>query len=220
MIRGAIFDADGTLLDSMPIWEEAGAKYLHGLGVTPETGLATILFSMTLEESAAYLIRRYGLSQTVEETRGGILAVIRHFYETEVSAKPGAQRFLQQLRQRGVPMVIATTGDGALLNAALARLGLRPFFSRIFTCTEFQTSKNSPLIYQLAAKYMDAAPAHTFVFEDVLHALRAASAGGFKTVAVQDKASNGDAEQIRKIADYYMADLLDFDTFWKVASGD
>ena len=74
MIKGMIFDADGTLLDSMPIWDDLGVRYLKELGVEAEPGLPEILFRMSLEESAAYMKRTYGLSQTEEEIRRGVLA--------------------------------------------------------------------------------------------------------------------------------------------------
>ena len=108
MIKGMIFDADGTLLDSMPIWDDLGVRYLKELGVEAEPGLPEILFRMSLEESAAYMKRTYGLSQTEEEIRRGVLAKLEDFYVNEVQAKPGASEYLRALHKRQIPMMIAT----------------------------------------------------------------------------------------------------------------
>ena len=105
MIKGMIFDADGTLLDSMPIWDDLGARYLKGIGIEAEPGLSEILFCMSLEESAAYMKRTYGLSQTEEEIRNGVLAKLDDFYVNEVQAKPGVSEFLRTLHERKVPMM-------------------------------------------------------------------------------------------------------------------
>lgn len=219
MIRGAIFDVDGTLLDSMPIWRNAGARYLESLGVTPQAGLADVLFPMSFEEGAAYLKRQYGLKQTIEEIQAGISSVIGGFYRNEVTLKPGAADFLERLRQKGVPMVLATTGDPPLIAAALERLGVAGYFSRIFTCAELNTSKRRPDIYLAAAAYLGCRHEETAVFEDVLHAVCAAAGAGFVTVAVEDAESANHRAEIQSRAHWYMEDLTRFDNFWSFASG-
>ena len=214
MIRGAIFDADGTLLDSMGIWEDLGARYLRRQGREPRPGLSAILFPMTLEESSAYLREQYQLPQEEADIRQGILDTLADYYRQEVSLKPGVSAFLEQLQEKGIPMTIATTGDAELLEAALARLHVRQYFGRIFTCTELHTTKRQPDIYRAAAAWMSSAPEETLVFEDVLHALRTAAAAGFLTVAVEDAASAQDQEAIRQAAAIYLRDFGAFDDFW------
>ena len=124
MIAGAIFDADGTLLDSMPIWDNAAALYLEGLGYVPEPGLGRILYPMSMAEGADYLIARYGLSQSREEIVCGVSAAIEDFYFHRAQPKAGLEAFLRQLQERGIPMAVATTSDRRLVEAALKRLGL------------------------------------------------------------------------------------------------
>ena len=80
MNKGAIFDVDGTLLDSMPIWDDASERFLSGLGVKAEPGLNEIMFRMSLDEGAAYLKSAYGLDLSEQEIKDGILGVIRDFY--------------------------------------------------------------------------------------------------------------------------------------------
>lgn len=218
MIRGAVFDVDGTLLDSMPIWRDAGARYLESLGITPEPGLADTLFPMSFEEGAAYLKRQYGLEHTIEEIQAGVSSVIGGFYRNEVKLKPGAADFLERLRQKGVPMVLATTGDPPLISAALERLGVAGYFSRTFTCAELNTCKRKPDVYLAAAAFLGCRPEETAVFEDVLHAVRAAAGVGFVTVAVEDAESAAHRAEIRSLAHWYMEDFTRFDNFWSFAA--
>ena len=89
MIKGVIFDIDGTLLDTMPFWSDVGARYLKSIHVEAREDLGSILFSMTLEEGIRYLKEAYSLPYTGEEIRQGILDQIAHFYQQEADFKPG-----------------------------------------------------------------------------------------------------------------------------------
>ena len=219
MIRGAIFDADGTLLDSMPIWADAGARYLTGLGICPEPGLGQKLFSCSLEEGAAYLKAHYGLLQSPEEIRQGVLSVISGFYRREVQPKPGVELFLRGLREKNIPMAIATTGDEALLTAALERLHLREYFLKLVTCSALGVTKRQPDVYLAAAAALGTRPAETLVFEDTFFAIQTAKEAGFHTVAVEDAASCADRARIRMIADCYLPEYPAPEHFWKSLPG-
>jgi len=93
MIRGAIFDLDGVLLDSMAIWNDLGARYLRRQGIAPEAGLNAILFSMSMEQGAAYLKGHYPLNGSEAEILNGIQDMLRDFYYDEVPAKAPGRRW-------------------------------------------------------------------------------------------------------------------------------
>ena len=93
-LKGAIFDADGTLLDSMHIWRELGARYLQSLNITPEKDLSRKLYPMSLEQSCHYLKSHYGLKDSEGEIQSGILGIIEGFYRDEVILKDGVKGFL------------------------------------------------------------------------------------------------------------------------------
>lgn len=111
MIKGAIFDVDGTLLDSMFIWKDVGIRYVRSRGIEPEANLSEVLFPMTLEEGAAYVMRRYGLKESIEQIVQGILDMVRDFYYYEAQLKDGAKDFLQAMDEKGIPMVVATSSE-------------------------------------------------------------------------------------------------------------
>ena len=179
MGKGAIFDVDGTLLDSMPIWEDAAARFLAGLGIRAQEGLGDIMFRMSLDEGAVYLKNTYGLDMSVEEVKAGVLGVIRDFYVNQVQPKAGVREFLKELSSRRIPMYIATSSNREHIRAAFERLGLYEYFDGMITCEEAGAGKREPTIFLLAAQRMGLAPQDIFVFEDVIHAVRSAGSAGF-----------------------------------------
>ena len=222
MSKGAIFDADGTLLDSMPIWEDAAARFLAGLGIEAEPDLGDTMFRLSLDEGAAYLKKTYlagdhGRSMTEEEIKEGVLGVIRDFYVHQVQPKAGARRFLEELAARKVPMYIATSSNREHIRAALERLGLLHFFDGMITCEEAGASKRQPRIFLLAAERMGLSPEDIFVFEDVIHAIRSAGSAGFVTVGVYDAASAADNEAMRAECAIYLHTLENREKFWETA---
>lgn len=218
MIKGVIFDVDGVLLNSMPIWENLGELYLNSLGMEAEMGLGETLFTMSLEEGADYLISRYGLKKTREEIIEDLTREVRDFYVEKVPLKEGVRQYLFELNEKKIPMVIATSGDRKNAEFALKRLKVFNYFQAVFTCSEIGSGKNQPDIYLAAALQLDTEPSDTWVFEDAYHAIRTAKSAGFKTVAVYDSSNDKDLAQIWNTADIYLPEFTDFNIFWKRAS--
>ncbi len=198
-----IFDADGTILDSMYIWRELGGRYLRSIDIEPERNLAEILYHLSLEQGCMYLKERYALEQTLPEIREGVVRIIQDFYIDEVELKDGIKNFLDSMLEKNIPMVIATSGDRTLLNAALERNGIAGYFNAIFTCSELETTKQEPKIYLECAKFFGLEPHNIAVFEDSLFALETAKAAGFITFGVEDDSNIEDRERIIEIADFY-----------------
>lgn len=207
MIKGIVFDVDGTLLDSMHIWSELGKRYLSAIGVEAKPGLAEILFPMSLEESGEYLKCEYHLPDSVEKITEDTIKILSDFYRYEAAPKPGAIAFIKKMQSRKIPMAIATSGDRRILDAALKRLGLSDCFTAVITCSDLNTNKRVPTIYLHAAELLGTVPEETAVFEDVLHAITAAKSAGFITYAIEDKSSIQDQEKIMETADFYLQDF-------------
>lgn len=217
MIQGAIFDLDGTLLDSMPMWDMLASRYLRSLGVTPRPDVDAVTRPMSMAQTARYFQQEYGVDLSAQAIMDGINAAAEHFYRTKVQAKPGAADFLADLCRHGVKMCVATATDRPLVEAALERCGLRPYFTGIFTCTEVGAGKDQPAIYREALRHLGTDKFATPVFEDALHALRTAAADGFLTVAVQDP-SEPDPAALRALCSCYLPGYADTSTFWAFAS--
>lgn len=217
MIQGAIFDVDGTLLDSMSVWANIGADYLRFLGYEPRENLNETFKSMSLYQAACYYQSEYGVTLSTDEIIAGVNDRIGQFYRERAGLKPGVAGFLRQLRERGVKMCIATATDRPLVEAALERCGVLAYFSDIFTCFSVGHGKDEPVIYRTALEHLQTARAKTIVFEDALYAARTARRDNFVTAAVYDAYEKHQAE-LRAAADLYITDFTDWKSFWDFAS--
>lgn len=204
-LQSAIFDMDGTLLDSMHIWNDLGPDLLRASGIEPEPDLRDKLRVITVREGAAYCKEAYGLPQTVDEIVAQIEGRVEDFYFHQVQAKPGVQKFLSLLKMEGVWMYVATATDRRLAEAALKHAGIDRYFRGMLTCPEIGHGKNdSPEIYEMAMRRLRSTKRDTVVFEDALHAIQTAKAAGFRVAAVYDPSAEEDQAEIRRIADYYI----------------
>lgn len=213
-IDGAILDLDGTLLDSMPIWENLAENYLRSLGIEPRENLNEKFKNLSLYQAACYYQKAYGLTASTDEIIAGINSMIERFYTDEVLPKPGVPAFLAEMSKRRVKMCIATATDRHLVEAALLRLNLLPYFEEIFTCSSVGHGKDEPDIYHAARQFLRTPKFTTWVFEDALYAIETAKRAGYRVVGVFDPSSADQEEEIRAISDRYirsfeeMKDLL------------
>ena len=210
-IRGAIFDMDGTLTDSMHLWIEIGKRYLSSLGyeVSPEQN--RMLTSMLLEPMSVYMIEEFGLEKSPEEIVADMNKMVEQGYFEEVLVKPTVKEALQELQDRGVPMVVATATDRYLTEACLKRNGIDRYFSAIFTCGEEHCSKRVPQIYDKARAFLETAPEETWIFEDTYISLTGAKKSGCRVMAVRDRWSEKHADEIKALADGYVDRMGDID---------
>ena len=208
MIKGAIFDLDGTLLDSMFIWDTIGEEYLRSLGKEPHEDLKETFMTLTLEEAAVYYREHYGVTLSVKEIVDGVNAMVEQTYRTKVTLKPGIAEYLAWLKENGVRMCVATVTDRYLVEETLERLGVRHYFSEIFTCAEVGFGKDKPVIYQKALEHLETEKRDTYVFEDMLFALNTAKTDGFPTVGVYDR-HEAHQDDLKELSDYYVLDFTD-----------
>ena len=204
MIKGAIFDVDGTLLDTMGKWHDASKIYLARLGLQAAPGLGDRLFALTIADSARTIKEEYGLPASVGEIVDAINGIMEEFYQTEAEAKPGAEELLAKFRAAGIPMVVGTSTDRGPVEAALTRLGLDRYFARIFTCTEVGHPKSDPDLFLAAMEFMGTKPGETVLFEDGLYSIRTAASLGIQTVGVYDWISRKDQDAIRAVVQDYL----------------
>ena len=209
MIKGAIFDLDGTLLDSMWIWDTIGEVYLRSLGIEPRENLAETFKTFTLEKAAEYFRKHYGVTQTVAQIVDGVNGMVEKFYQDTVPLKKGVHEFLERFSENDIKMCVATVTDRYLVEAALERLEIRDYFSEIFTTAEVGCDKTATQIYRTALAHLGTKKSETVVFEDAYHALMTAKNDGFPVAAVYD-AHESRQSQMRSAADYYITNFHDF----------
>ena len=202
-IRGAIFDVDGTLLDSMFIWDTIGETYLRSIGYQPKENLNETFKNMSLHQAARYYQTEYGVTLSIDEIMDGVNAMLERYYRFEVPLKPGVAELLERLRQSGVKLCIATATDRHLVEAALDRCGVLSCFGEIFTCNEVGHGKDEPDIFEAALRFLGTEKSETVVFDDSLYAIRTAKETGFPVAAVYDSHEK-EQDKVRLLADIYL----------------
>ena len=203
-LQSAIFDMDGTLLDSMGMWRSLGGTLARSHGAEPPPDLDLRVASLGLWEGTAYCKEVCGLPGTVEELVRQVWGQIEHFYQHDVRPKPGVTEFLSLLKMDGVWMYVATAPDRPLAEAALRCAGIEDYFRGMITSREAgQSKREGPEIYERALRRLRSNKKDTVVFEDAIHAIRTAKAAGFRVAAVYDP-SEPDQEEMRALSDYYI----------------
>ena len=205
--RFAIFDMDGTLVDSMPYWENLATEFLGNKGVqTIAPDILERIKPMTMTESAALFIQEYSLSGTTESVAVEMNTMMDEHYRKDIPLKPGAAEYLEVLHHRGVTMCVASATAEDLMEACLTRLGVAQYFSFLLSCETVGTGKNRPEVYWESAKRLGADPAEIAVFEDALYASETAKSAGFYTVAVKDDSNQLHWESLTALADEAILD--------------
>lgn len=205
-IRGAIFDVDGTLLDSMFIWDTIGEKYLKSIGCAPKKDINEVFKNMSLYQAACYYQSEYGVTLSIEEIMKGVNAMLEQYYRDEVPLKTEIAELAVQLYNEGTKLCIATATDRYLVDAALSRLKIRSYFSEIFTCNEVGHGKDEPHIFEAALNFLGTEKSKTFVFDDALYAIRTAKNAGFPVVAVYDS-HEPRSNEVYRLADWYLGGM-------------
>ena len=179
----SIFDVDGTILDSMEVWNTLASQYVQSLGTVPEKNLDEIVSDMSLEQSAIYLKNHYKINKQEERIISEILNFISDFYEYEVKLMPGFKEFISHYDSMNV---IGTSCDEELVKIALNRLGVLNYFEDIITCSKVNKSKDDPDFYLACAQVLNHRPEDIVVFEDADYCIDAARKVGFKVIKIKD----------------------------------
>lgn len=204
-IKGVIFDLDGTLLDSMFVWDTIGSDYLLSRSIEPEERLNEKFKTMSIVQAAEYYQTNYGITDSIEDIISGVNDMIDYLYSEVVKLKDGVAEMLEILKNKDVKMYVATATDRYMVEAALKHNGISDYFYGILTCTEVGHGKDSPVIYEKALELLGTKKNDTIVFEDAIHAIKTAKAAGFTVAGVYDKSSQIEQSEIIKIADYYIS---------------
>ena len=179
----SIFDVDGTILDSMEVWNTLASQYVQSLGMVPEKNLDEIVSDMSLEQSATYLKNHYKISKQEERIISEVLNFISDFYEYEVNLMPGFKEFISHYDSINV---IGTSCDEELVKIALNRLGVLNYFEDIITCSKVNKSKDDPNFYLACAQVLKQRPEDIVVFEDADYCIDVARKVGFKVIKIKD----------------------------------
>ncbi|MDR0689390.1 MAG: HAD family phosphatase [Spirochaetaceae bacterium] len=184
--RGAIFDLDGTLIDSTHVWDHLCRDWLLAQGKSPEVRLERDIEMMTLTQSAEYVRRRYGITLSAREIIARWEGMALGAYETTVALKEETAALARELYGLGRALAVVTSCFPAACEAVLRRHGLRDLFSAVLYTDEAPGDKSRPDIWTAAARRLGLEGASCIVFEDASYALRGIRAAGMAFAAVYD----------------------------------
>ncbi|HCW53159.1 MAG TPA: HAD family hydrolase [Clostridium sp.] len=208
-IQAVIFDLDGTLVDSMWVWNQIDIEYLRKKGHTVPENLKDEISHLSFLQTAEYFKKRFDLSDSVEEILEDWHKMSFDFYANKVKLKEGAKDFLDMLKSKNIKIALATSNSIPLLETCLKNNGIYDYFDSITVTDEVSRGKNFPDVYLLAAQKVNASPENCIVFEDIIPAVKGAKSANMTVVAVKDETSILDKEELCKLADKYIDSYLE-----------
>ena len=203
-IEGAIFDLDGTLVDSMKLWRRMFYDYLNARNIEAESDIDEKTYPMTIIQAADYLNDTYNLGLDTQTVIDGCNDIMAENYKHIIPLKPFVREFLDILYAKNIPMYIATATDRRLVQIALESLDLGKYFAGFVTSTEAGCAKaESAKIFDMARERMGTSFENTFIFEDSYFAIKQAKSEGYHIAALYDEGAEGTIDKIKEISDWY-----------------
>lgn len=214
--KAAIFDLDGTLIDSMWIWEKIDHDYLTSKGLAVPSNLKDEINHLSFKQTAYYFKNRFQLTESIEEILKTWNDIAYYHYSNNISLKEGAKELLDYLKSKNIKIALATSNSENLLTAALKYTNIYEYFDIITTTNEVDKNKSFPDVYLLTADKLGVSPNSCIVFEDILEAVRGAKLANMKVCAVYDKSAEYQRKELSLIADKYINNFRDMSVIKKL----
>ena len=208
-IKAAIFDWDGTLIDSLMFWDVCwsmlGEVFLGSKDFRPTEEDAKRVRTVSMRDAMVIAHENYNMGRNADELLNRTNELIVEFYSGRAKLKSGVKEYLEHLYKNGVKMCIASATSPDMLKIAIKNNGLEKYFENIFSCDTIGVGKDRPDIYFHALKGLGADISDAWVFEDSVAAIETAVRAGFKVVGIYDK-YNTAQDRIKEISTKYIGE--------------
>ena len=206
-IKAAIFDLDGTLINSMSLWDQIDIDYLTSKNIPVPDDLNDEISHLSFNQVAVYFKERFKLEDSLDDIKNTWNTMAYDHYSSDITLKDGVVEFLDFLKKSNIKIGLATSNSTELLEASLKFNKIYDYFDAITITDEVSIGKHEPDVYLLAAKKLNVKPAECIVFEDILPAIKGAKKAGMKVIAVEDECSVLDKDEIIKNSDGFINDF-------------
>ena len=201
----ALFDLDGTLLDSLGVWAKIDRAFFAQNNLEMPLDYAAQISGLSFIQTAEYTKAKFNLKQSAEEIASTWHEMCREEYANSILLKPGAAEYLRKLKSAGKKLAVVTTLTRELYEPVLTRNGIYSLFDVFTTTDETGLHKKTGEIYKLAARRLGIDPERCAVFEDIFEGIEGAKRAGMKACLVYDPHNSGRLESSKAICDHYIA---------------
>jgi len=209
-IKGVIFDLDGTIIDSMWVWDKIDFDFLNKRNISVPNNLKGEIEHFGFDETAHYFKRTFNLEESVDDIKKEWMDMAFKEYSESIKLKPGIKTFLDILKKTNIKIGLATSNCHYLLESVLKNNDIYHYFDAITITDEVLRGKSFPDVYLLSCSKLGLTPNQCVVFEDILPAIKGAKSAGMKVVAIQDQYCDYSKDDLLKYADEYISDYIHY----------
>lgn len=205
-IKAYLFDFDGTLVDSMPTYVSSMLRILDENNIPYGDDIVKIITPLGVLGTAEYYVKM-GLKLPIEEIVSLMKQYMLEEYFYNIPAKKNVIETLRDLKKGGANLNVLTASPHITLDACLKRLGIFDFFTNVWSCDDFGTTKADSEIYKAAAEKIGEKIENILFLDDNFNADKTAKQAGMKVCGVYDDSSKEYVDEIKEISDFYIYDF-------------
>lgn len=205
LFDAAIFDMDGTIVDSLDVWEKIDSEFLENKrGIKVPDDYVHAIAAMSFTEIAHYTKERFNLSDTPDELKAEWTQMAEYEYAHNIFLKQDAREFIEMLKAQNKKIILCTSSPEYFYAPCLKNNGIYNLFDAFTNTCEAGEGKNSTRVFLLAAEKANVTPGRCIVFEDVLSAAKSAKKAGMLVCGVFDERGIAYRKEMQKLCDYYI----------------